>query len=153
MSMIYSFISERSLAYYLEIIVSFWIFINHTSVKSVHQFLILFWAMITCSVFPHHISNSGSFSYSEMFYMFVYFFISCFYLSYNRQNVNGLEVNDFHRLIILCNWRDGRNDNCHSCQEEGFKDGLPAVLAAVGWMILSSLHTLSAFLWVSAARI
>ncbi len=40
--------------------------------------------MVTCSVFSHHIPNSCSFSYSQMFYMFVNLFISGFYLSDDR---------------------------------------------------------------------
>ena len=96
-------ISSHFSFYYFIIIISRWIFKCHTSIESIHKLLIFFSTMVTSSVFPHHISNSSSFCHSEVFYVIINLFISSLYLSYNRQNVNGLEVDDLHRLIILCN--------------------------------------------------
>ncbi len=79
MRMIISFISECSLSYYFKIIISFWIFTYHPSVKSHHEILILFSAMITCTILPHHIRDYSRFWYSEMLYMFIDIFISYFH--------------------------------------------------------------------------
>ena len=66
------------------IVISFRIFACHSSIKSHHQFLIFFSIMITSTILPHHISNPGCFSYSQMFYMFVNLLIPSFYLSDDR---------------------------------------------------------------------
>ena len=84
MGMIASFISEYSSFKYIKIIVSLRIFLQHPGIQSHHQLLILFRSMFTSTIFPHHISDSSSFSYSEMFYVAIAFCISSFYLSYNR---------------------------------------------------------------------
>ena len=40
--------------------------------------------MITSTIFPHHIPDSGCFGYLEVFYVVVCFLVSCFNLSYDR---------------------------------------------------------------------
>ena len=79
MRMIISFISECSLTYYFEIIISFWVFTYHSCIKSIHELLIFFGRVVTCTILPHHIRDYGRFWYSEMFYVFIYILISYFY--------------------------------------------------------------------------
>ena len=140
MGMFWWFIKIGS-CYHFVVIISQWILPSHSGIEPIHELLIFFSTMITCTIFPHHISDSGSFSYSEMFYVFVCFLISWFDLSDDGQDIRRIEVDDLHWLIILRNRRNGRNSNGHSCDEEGFKDGLPAVLAVVGLFL--SVHRLA----------
>ncbi len=101
MRMIISFISECSLSYYFKIIISFWIFTYHPSIESHHQILIFFSTVITCTVLPHHISDSGSFSHSEVLYVFVALFVSYFYLSNDRQYVYWVDMDDIYGFVAL----------------------------------------------------
>ena len=48
--------------------------------------------MITCTILPHHISNSGSFSHSEVLYMIINMYISGSYLSDDRQNLYRFDI-------------------------------------------------------------
>ena len=68
----------------LKVVISYWIFIQHTNIKSIHEFFILFRRMFTSTIVSHHISNFSSFSYSKMFYMAIAFFISSLHLSNDR---------------------------------------------------------------------
>ena len=58
--------------------------------------------MIACTILPHHIPDSGCFSYSEMFYTIIYLFISRLHLSYYREYFFWLDIFDFQRLVFLC---------------------------------------------------
>ena len=63
MSMIISLTSNFSFNYFI-IVISCRIFKSHSCIKSIHKLFIFFSAMITCTILPHHISNSSSFSNS-----------------------------------------------------------------------------------------
>lgn len=83
--------------------------------------------MVTCTIFPHHISDSSSFGNSEMFYVFIALFVSTLYLSNDRQNVYWVDMDDidgFVALRITC-----MNGNGHSCCEEKFHERVTAVMA------------------------
>ncbi len=132
--MIFSFISKCSLPHYFKIIISFGIFANHTSIQSRHQLLILFSGMITCTIFPHHVSNPGCFSNSKVFYMIVCFFVSSFYLSDDRQDIYRFDVGDFYGFVILR--ITYRNDNCHSRYEEILQECLQSKMILSGHTLL-----------------
>ncbi len=94
--------------------------------------------MITRTILPHHIYDSGRFCYSEVFYVFVALFVSYFYLSNDRQYVYRLDVDDFYGFVALsitCMNGDG-----HSCCEEKFHESGAATAAAFVEMFLSGLH-------------
>ena len=94
--------------------------------------------MVTCTIFPHHISDSSSFGNSEMFYVFIALFVSTLYLSNDRQNVYWVDMDDidgFVALRITC-----MNGNGHSCCEEKFHESGAATAAAFVEMFLSGIH-------------
>lgn len=52
-------------------------------------------------IYNIHINHdSGSFGYSEVFYMIINFSISKFNLSYERQDIYRLDIVDGHRLVF-----------------------------------------------------
>ena len=91
-----------------------------------------------------------------MLYINIYIFITCIYLSDDRKNINGFDVDDYYGLVICCGacfrrhrcrlWRrstvrrNGRNGNGHSCCEEEFDERSAIVVVACGEMFLSGLH-------------
>ena len=100
--------------------------------------LIFFSTMITSTIFSHHISDSSSFSHSEMFYMFIAFFVPSIYLSDDRQDIYRSDIADFYGFVALritC-----LNGNGHSCSEEEFNERSATVVVACSEMFLSGLH-------------
>ena len=91
-----------------------------------------------------------------MLYINIYIFITCIYLSDDRKNINGFDVDDYYGLVICCGacfrrhrcrlWRrsavssNGRNGNGHSCCEEEFYERSATVVVASVEMFLSGLH-------------
>lgn len=94
-------------SYSFKIIVCSWIFSCNTSIEPRHELLVFCWKVLSCSVLPHHISDSCSLSYSQMFYMAVCIFISCLYLSNDRQNIYRLDI-----VNLQCRIADGIRCGC-----------------------------------------
>jgi len=110
----------------------------HTCIESAHKLFVLFGAMISCTIFPHHIRDSCCFCYSEMLYVLIYILVTSLYLSNDRQYVYRLDVDDFYGFVALsitCMNGDG-----HSCCEEKFHESGAATAAAFVEMFLSGLH-------------
>ena len=91
--------SRSRSSYKFIIVISLRLLSCHTCMQSRHQLLILLWCVGSCSVLPHHISNLGSLSDTQMLYVFVCFFISSFYLSYYRKYISSPQKIDLHGRI------------------------------------------------------
>lgn len=81
-----------------------------------------------------------------MLYVIVYIFVSCFYLSDDRQDIYRPDIADFYGFVALritC-----LNGNGHSCCEDDFHERSAAVVAAYGEKFLSGLHNCDCLLWV-----
>ena len=106
--------------------------------QSVHQCLVFFGTVISCTISPHHISNSSSFCYPEMFYMLICFFVSRLYLSDDRQDIYRTDIFYFNGFIVLrvtC-----ANDNSHSRHKEIFQGCLQSKVIHSGHTLLYLLE-------------
>lgn len=133
------------------IVISPWSFSNHSCVEPTHKLFVFFSTVITCAIFPHHICDYSSFCYSEVFYMFVAWFISTFDLSNDRQYIYWVNMDDFYGFVALS--ITAKNGKGHSCQEEKFHERGATMVAAFGEMFLSGLHRCEFFMGRSGSAL
>ena len=89
-----------SSSYNLKVVVIQWTLTHHSSIQPFHQLPVLVLGVISCPIFPHHVSDSSCLGKTKVLNVIINLLVTYYNLSNNRQNIDRPNIG-YRNLPVL----------------------------------------------------